>query len=49
LGPGGFVVFGAFDAFVVEVLAFAPAFFQEEVAELFYIRDDLGAFAGADV
>jgi hypothetical protein len=49
LGPGGFVVFGAFDAFVVEVLALAPAFFQEEVAELFYVLDDAGAFARADV
>jgi hypothetical protein len=42
-------VFAAFDAFVVEVGSLTPAFFQEEVAELFYIRDDLGAFAGADV
>ena len=49
LGPGGFVVFGAFYAFVVEVLTLAPAFFQEEVAELFYVGDDLGTFAGADV
>jgi len=49
LGPGGFVVFGAFDAGVVEVFAFTPAFFQENVAELFYVLDYAGAFAGADV
>src|SRR5580692_1857868 len=48
-GPGGLVVFGAFDAFEVESVAGLPAFVDEDVAETFYVVDDTRAFAGADV
>src|SRR5580704_10407227 len=48
-GPGGLVVFGAFDAFVVESAAGLPAFVDENVAETFDVVDDTRAFAGADV
>jgi hypothetical protein len=49
LRPGGFVVFAAFYAFVVEVLALAPAFFEEDIAELFYVLDDTRALFRADI
>src|ERR1700676_3712959 len=49
LGPGGFVVLGAFDAFVVQVFAQLPVFFQEQVAEELDVRHRARAFAGADV
>src|SRR5258706_12256328 len=49
LGPGGFVVLGAFYALVVEVFAGLPAFLQEDVAILFDVLNDAGAFLLADV
>src|SRR5216683_4306116 len=49
LGPGGFVVFGAFDALVVQVALELPAFFEEHVAKFFDFLHDARAFARADV
>src|SRR5216683_7909829 len=47
--PGRFVVLGAFDALVVKVCAQAPAFLQENVAELLDLMNDAWAFSCADV
>src|SRR5580700_9448575 len=49
LGPSGFVVFGAFDALVVQVAAELPAFLQKHVAKLLHVLHDPRAFARADV
>ena len=48
-GPGCFVVFAAFDALVVQIVAEMPAFLQEHIAKLFDIVDDARAFPRADV
>ena len=48
-GPGGFVVFGAFDALVMEIPADSPAFVEERVAEAFHVVHDTRALAGADI
>jgi len=49
LGPGPLVVFAAFDALVVEVVAKRPAFLDENVAELLDVGDDARALLRADV
>src|SRR5437660_9492977 len=49
LGPGRFVVFGAFDALVMQVLAEPPAFLHQRVAQHFYVVHNARAFARADV
>src|SRR5260221_4793867 len=49
LGPGSFVVLGAFYALVIEVFAGLPAFLQEDVAILLDVLNDAGAFLRADV
>ena len=49
LGPGGFIVLGAFDALVLKVLAEPPAFLQKDVAKLFHFMNDARAFLCADV
>jgi len=49
LGPGGFVVPGAFDTLVMEVLAELPAILQEHVAKFFDIVNDARAFVRTDV
>src|SRR5580704_2640434 len=49
LGPGPLVVFAAFDALVMEVVAERPAFLDEDVAKLLDVGDDARAFLGADV
>ena len=49
LGPGPLVVFAAFDALVVEVVAQRPAFLDENVAELLDVGDDARALLRADV
>jgi hypothetical protein len=49
LGPGGFVVLGAFDALVRKVFAELPTLLNEDVAKLFNLWNDAGAFIGANV
>ena len=49
LGPSGFVVFGAFDALVVEVLFELPALVDENVAEALDVFDGAAAFTGAGI
>ena len=49
LGPGGFIVFGAFDAFVMQILVEPPAFADENVAETFDVVHNARAFARANV
>ena len=49
LRPRGFVVLAAFYSLVVKVLVFAPAFVEEDIAELFYVLDDAGTFFGSDI
>src|SRR6267378_2110319 len=49
LCPGCFVVLGALDAFVAQVDAEPPAFFEKHVAESLDFVHDALAFARADV
>lgn len=49
LGPGSFVVLGAFDALVVQIGFEPPALADEDVAEAFDVFDGAATFAGAGV
>src|SRR6266851_5587391 len=49
LRPGGFVVFRAFDALVVQVPLELPAFGEKHVTEFVHLTHDARAFARADV
>src|SRR6266852_658997 len=49
LGPGGFVVPGAFDALVMEIFAELPAILQEHVAKFLDIVNHARAFVRTDV
>src|SRR5690349_5167001 len=49
LGPGAFVVLGAFDALIAEIFAELPALLLQNVAELLDFLNDAGAFARSDV
>src|SRR2546423_10434312 len=48
-GPGGFVVLGALDTLVLQIVAEAPTFFQKHVAKALDVLHDARPFAGADV
>ena len=49
LGPGSFVMLGAFDALVIEVFAELPAFLQEDVAKLLDLLNNPRALVRSDV
>src|SRR5262250_4032327 len=49
LGPGGFVVLGAFNAFVVQVALGSPTLFEQDIAEALDVFDGAAAFTGAGV
>src|ERR1700716_1699353 len=49
LRPRGFIVLRTFYTLVVQVAIKLPSFSQQHVAEIFYITQDLGSFASADV
>jgi hypothetical protein len=49
LRPGPLVVFAAFDALVVKVVAERPTLLDENIAELLDVGDDARAFFCADV
>src|SRR5260370_34791089 len=49
LRPSRFVVLGAFDTLVVQVVAQAPAFFEEHVTEFLDVLHGARAFTWADV
>src|SRR5229473_8301922 len=49
LRPSRFVVLGAFDALVMQVVPLPPAFFSKHVTELLDVLHDAPAFASADI